>query len=266
VILIVSWNEFMENSHIEPSQLYGTQSLDVLRPLIAAWKAGGGGAAPPPPAAGPAAGGTLQAKITGLNVRSGPGTTYAPIGQINPGTPFAVTGQQGSWYAIDYYGQTGWVAGWLVTTDGAAATPAAPTTPPAGGASLQAKITGLNVRSGPGTTYDILGQINPGTSFAITGQQGSWYAIDYFGQTGWVAGWLVTTGGAPTPAPATGGTVQASITGLNVRSGPGTTYGILGQINPGTSFAVTGQQGNWYAIDYFGQAGWVAGWLVSRGP
>jgi uncharacterized protein YraI len=38
VILVVSWNEFMENSHIEPSQMYGTQALDVLRPLIAAWK------------------------------------------------------------------------------------------------------------------------------------------------------------------------------------------------------------------------------------
>lgn len=38
VILVVSWNEFMENSHIEPSQVYGTQALDVLRPLIAAWK------------------------------------------------------------------------------------------------------------------------------------------------------------------------------------------------------------------------------------
>jgi len=27
----------MENSHIEPSELYGTQSLDTLRPLIVAW-------------------------------------------------------------------------------------------------------------------------------------------------------------------------------------------------------------------------------------
>ncbi len=40
IILIVSWNEYFENSHIEPSQQYGSQSLDVLRPLIAAWKSG----------------------------------------------------------------------------------------------------------------------------------------------------------------------------------------------------------------------------------
>lgn len=37
-ILIVSWNEFLENSYIEPSQLHGTQTLDILRPLIRAWK------------------------------------------------------------------------------------------------------------------------------------------------------------------------------------------------------------------------------------
>lgn len=37
IIMVVSWNEFMENSHIEPSVLYGTQSLDILRPLITRW-------------------------------------------------------------------------------------------------------------------------------------------------------------------------------------------------------------------------------------
>ena len=35
VRLVVSWNEFMENSHIEPSVNYGTQALDTLRGLVA---------------------------------------------------------------------------------------------------------------------------------------------------------------------------------------------------------------------------------------
>lgn len=38
IILIGTWNEFMENSHIEPGQLYGTNALDTLHPLIANWK------------------------------------------------------------------------------------------------------------------------------------------------------------------------------------------------------------------------------------
>ena len=30
---LISWNEFSENSHVEPSKHYGYQSLDVLRQL-----------------------------------------------------------------------------------------------------------------------------------------------------------------------------------------------------------------------------------------
>jgi hypothetical protein len=30
---LISWNEFTENSYVEPSKYYGTQSLDVLRQL-----------------------------------------------------------------------------------------------------------------------------------------------------------------------------------------------------------------------------------------
>lgn len=38
VVMVVSWNEFIEGSHIEPSQRFGTQALDVLQPLIDEWK------------------------------------------------------------------------------------------------------------------------------------------------------------------------------------------------------------------------------------
>ncbi len=43
--LIVSWNEFIENSHIEPSERYGSRYLDVVREL--AGSCAGGGAPPP---------------------------------------------------------------------------------------------------------------------------------------------------------------------------------------------------------------------------
>ena len=33
---IISWNEFSENSHIEPSKNYGTQYLDILSQIHAA--------------------------------------------------------------------------------------------------------------------------------------------------------------------------------------------------------------------------------------
>ncbi len=193
VILIVSWNEFMENSHIEPSQLYGTQSLDTLRPLIAAWK-GGASAAPssasvppsPPVTTASPTGSAVQA-MTWLNVRSGPGVSYSRIGQIGPGTPYPVLGKQGSWYAINYNGQTGYVSGAYVTLSGGEDVTAAPS----GGARTIQAVTVLNVRSGPGVSYSRIGQIKPGTPYPVLGEQDGWYAISYNGQTGYVFGLFV---------------------------------------------------------------------------
>jgi hypothetical protein len=108
VIIVVSWNEYLENSHIEPSQVYGTQSLDILRTVITAWK-GTGAAAPASPG-----GQSLQVKGT-VNVRSGPRLSNSVIGQIAAGTSYSVIGQSGDWYAISYNGQTGYVYAPLVT-------------------------------------------------------------------------------------------------------------------------------------------------------
>lgn len=206
VILIVSWNEFMEGSYIEPSQVYGTQSLDVLRSLIATWKAGAPASAPPvvvsPPATG-TAGIVAEATSYNLNVRSGPGTEYTAVGQISPGTQYAVTGGQGDWLSINYNGQTGWVAGWLVRQSSGALSSSVPSAVPAAAAAgefAEAISYSLNVRSGPGTEHQPVGQISPGTKYAVLGRSGDWVSIDYNGQTGWVAGWLVTITGVPVSA------------------------------------------------------------------
>ncbi|MCB0255478.1 MAG: SH3 domain-containing protein [Anaerolineae bacterium] len=73
-----------------------------------------------------------------LNVRGGPGTNYAIVGRANNGERYDVTGKnaQGSWYQIDFNGQTGWVSGDYVVLEGdpgsvqvAANIPAAPVQP-----------------------------------------------------------------------------------------------------------------------------------------
>jgi hypothetical protein len=46
-IVITSWNEFVENTHIEPSANYGSRYLDLTRTLAGAWK----GVVPAQPAA-----------------------------------------------------------------------------------------------------------------------------------------------------------------------------------------------------------------------
>ena len=56
----------------------------------------------------------------------------------------------------------------------------------------------VNVRGGPGTNYNTLGQITPGNNYPITGinGRGDWVQIDYGnGQNGWVINQLVTAAG-----------------------------------------------------------------------
>jgi hypothetical protein len=40
-IRIISWNEYYEHTHIEPSRMFGQKYLDIARDRIAKWKASG---------------------------------------------------------------------------------------------------------------------------------------------------------------------------------------------------------------------------------
>jgi len=82
-----------------------------------------------------------------------------------------------------------------------APTPVPPTPVPPTPTPVPAQVAlsqNVNVRSGPGTTYPLVGSGNQGQTFRITGKNpaGDWWQIDFNGQTGWVIGQLVTvTGG-----------------------------------------------------------------------
>jgi hypothetical protein len=73
-----------------------------------------------------------------VNIRSGPGTNYANIGQARNGERYDITGKNaaGDWYQINFNGQTGWVTSQFVVVEGdpaavqvAANIPAAPVQP-----------------------------------------------------------------------------------------------------------------------------------------
>lgn len=58
------------------------------------------------------------------NVRSGPGTAYARVGQMRAGATYRITGrsEDGAWWQISYDGKAAWVSGDLVTVGGNAGT------------------------------------------------------------------------------------------------------------------------------------------------
>lgn len=153
----------------------------------------------------------------------------------------------------------------------------------------------VNVRSGPSTEYEIVGQLTNGSEAPITGRSNDmndWLRIEFRGVEGWVAYFTVTVLGdtddlpivtprvsielqgnviAPTPIPSLtpfhlpGQTFVTTYRRVNVRNGPGTEYTVIGSLEAGSSADVSGRttDDEWLRIAFDDQDGWVAFFVVS---
>ena len=119
----------------------------------------------------------------------------------------------------------------------------------------------LRIRSGAGTNCSVIGYLNNGTELIITGESGNWYAINHNGQTGYVSKDYVQVIDNPSSNTSSlnrSGNVVNITSYLNVRSGAGTNHSVIGHLNNGAGVTITGESGNWYAISYNGQTGYVS--------
>ena len=201
-----------------------------------------------------------------VNFRSGPGTNYSSKGVIASGTTVTVTDRSNSqWYAVRLSnGSTGYIfAQYLKVTGTSSATPT-PTQAPSHDGTVQAKLTAdVNLRRGAGTNYGVIKVIGTGTTVTVTDASNSqWYKVKLSdGTEGYLfSEYLKVTSGdinsakpsatpKPTPAPSNG-TVQAKTTSdLNVRKGPGTSYGIIKVIDMNVTVTVTeATNSSWYKV------------------
>ncbi|MFS0906920.1 SH3 domain-containing protein [Priestia aryabhattai] len=125
-------------------------------------------------------------------------------------------------------------------------------------ATVTYKVTAskLNVRSGAGTTYGIIGSVVKDQTLSVVSKSGSWYKISYNGRTGYVSSDYVQASGTTPPAESTTYIVTASK--LNVRSGAGTNYAAIGSVTKGQKLSVVSKSGSWYKINYNGRTGYVS--------
>ena len=65
-------------------------------------------------------------------------------------------------------------------------------------------------------------------------------------------------------ASTTVGTVATSSSPLNVRSGPGTQYSLLGTVSKGSEVTITGEENGWYRIIYDNSTGYVSKTYISN--
>jgi peptidoglycan DL-endopeptidase CwlO len=134
----------------------------------------------------------------------------------------------------------------------------------------------VNVRSGPGANYPIIGYVDAGgtvtaTGGAVSGQSSvgsTWTPVTHNGKSGYVATiYLKSSGsdsGSGTTTAATGGAVTN--TSVNVRTGPGTSYSIVTQLASGTAVQTTGvTSGSWTQISYQGADRWLFSAYITVG-
>ncbi|MFF2529315.1 SH3 domain-containing protein [Brevibacillus sp. NPDC058079] len=239
----------------------------------------------------------VESTTTNLNVRSGPGQTYAVVQTINPGTRYPIVQQSGEWFQIQLNaGTKGWVANWLVKEVGAgqAVSPPStgstpPTTNPVGtgsqpkppavqGASLTLDFAPY-VYATPDASTPAIGQLHAGEKITVLNRQNGWIQFPYDGVNAWLSTDQTNPDtGQPTlpengngsTQPQTGQPSSSSQTatvktdGLNLRSEPNTTSTIQATLPVGSKLTVLEKQGDWYHINTAaGITGWVAGWHIT---
>lgn len=134
---------------------------------------------------------------TQINVRGGPGAGFASLGLLVSGQKVQVVDRDvaGNWYAILFPAGPsgrGWVAAAYVQVDNPVEIPTVlPSTTATPSGPTGQVMQKLNVRSGPGTTYDTLGTLVPETVVVLTGKNNTatWLQIEYAaaaGGHGWV--------------------------------------------------------------------------------
>ncbi|KAM3098468.1 SH3 domain-containing protein [Phormidesmis sp. 146-35] len=127
-----------------------------------------------------------------------------------------------------------------------------------GGGSQTGTVTitagsGVNVRSGPGTNYAIVGGLGNGARVSTFGSSNGWLRVN--------GGWISSAytggigGGSGGSSPSTGVVTVIPAIGVNVRSGPGTNYAIVGGLGGGARVSTFGTSGGWYRVS----GGWVSG-------
>ena len=107
-----------------------------------------------------------------VNMRSGPGMDSTIIWRLPKGYPLKVIKSKNEWVKVqDFEGFTGWVHKSLVSNKSYSIV----------------KKDGVNVRSGPGTKYRVVGVADYGTVFRVVKRDKGWVKIKLAnGSTGWI--------------------------------------------------------------------------------
>ncbi|RDY24053.1 peptidoglycan endopeptidase [Romboutsia maritimum] len=205
-----------------------------------------------------------------LNIRSGPSTSYQIISKAYKGQVVQILESSNGWHKIKLpNGTTGWGCGQYISIGETSNSEMIQNN--------KGKVTAspkLNIRSGTGTSYSILGKANFGEIVDIIQKSNGWYKIKLSnGTIGWGSSEYIdeSTGQSSnnTTKPDTSdntsisnqrGKIIASPR-LNIRSGAGTNYSVISKVDYKEVVDLVAKSNGWYKIKL---ANGITGWGSSQ--
>ncbi|MCP2378865.1 septal ring lytic transglycosylase RlpA family protein [Cutibacterium modestum] len=233
--------------------------------------------------------GTMTAAVP-VNVRGDAANAGKILTVAERGQQVRVTGRPDrGWVPVAVNGKSGWIYGRYLTTGKVTTAPAKPKADakndsatsrdqdrPALDSAATRTTSGLNMRTAPSPSSQVINQLANGAGVQVTGEvHGNWVQIRADGHTGW-AYRTYLTGKLPavkpiTPTkpaqptksnkPSTPAKDSAPIhttTGVNVHTAPSPNARIITALTQGTGVHATGEvHGNWVQIRADGHTGWA---------
>lgn len=118
----------------------------------------------------------------------------------------------------------------------------------------------VNVRTGPGLSYEVIGSMKQGDKAQQISRSGDWIEIRHGNTDGWVASWLVSTEQAQEP---TAQTAVSSVDSLNIRTQADLSSAVLSKMNAGDQAQVIASHGDWTEVQFRNVRGFVSTQYIS---
>ncbi len=188
-----------------------------------------------------------------LNLREGPGYDYNKIGSASKGDWVQIEGEAYGFYAVTVIktGKTGYMDRNYLTT-------ASQSTGSNMGTVNNPKSTSfLNLREMPSYSAKVLGIYYNGAQCVILSEYNGWYEVQIDGMTGYFRREFVRVSGSAGNV-STATIVTPGSTSLNLRSGPSTSYDVLGKYYGGRVVSVLLKGNSYYKVSVDGKEGYMA--------
>ena len=209
---------------------------------------------------------SVTVKSDSVNVRIGPGLSYANMGQVKKGDKLSIISEKNKWYEVRLAGdKIGWVASWLLDN-----TTVSSTTNKVG----IIKVQNTTVFKNAYATSAVIGTVSQSQKVSIMYQTSDWTQILYKGSAGWVKSEFIqgtqeTSGESSSSTKSSSSSndvkkVTVTQPSTKMRIEPDSNGRIIKTVNVGKSFDYLGKNGKWYKVrDTDGSVGYVASWVVT---